>query len=144
MWFVFAEGCDKISVERQAFVPEVTDDKGRQYFRAPNHFAPQILSFKGFAAAEPPEGSPADLPLADPLRDNAIAEMTKRIAALEMENSNLRSDYNAVNAKNAALMNEAIELKAKLESAEGIAEGLREQIEDQGVGEVVPLKKVGK
>lgn len=115
MWFRFPEGCDRISVERQQFTTEVSDENGRAYFRAPDHFAPIILSIRGFSlASDLPEGAPPDLPQADPLRDGAISQLTKEQEALKIEVQNLRSDLTSARAQAMALAHENSALSAKL------------------------------
>lgn len=131
MWFQFPEGCGGISVELQHFAPEVTDKQGRKYFRAPNHFAPKILMLKGFAQVEPPEGSPADLPQPDPLRDGAIEQLTKESEAQKMEINNLRSDLIVATGKVTALVNEKGELEKKITTLEATIEDLEEKLEDK-------------
>lgn len=125
-------GWSGISVEQQQFECEVRDADGKGYFRAPDHFAARLLAIPGFAiAASVPEGAPEDLPRADPLRDGAIAELSKGNEALRMEVTNLRSDLVAANAKIKALEtanNTWAELVKKKDAA--IAE-LEEQIEDK-------------
>jgi hypothetical protein len=106
MWFRLPEGCTGLSVEQQEFGIEAKDEEGRGYFRAPDHFAPRILMLKGFSIAEPPEGSPDDLPKADPLRDTAIANMSREAEGMRTEIANLRSDLIAANARVVALVNE--------------------------------------
>ena len=144
MWFSMPKGCGRISVELQQFAAEATDENGVNYFRAPDHFAPRILAIAGFAKAEPPAGSPDDLPKADPLRDSAIAELTGEMSALRIEAQNLRSDVNAANARNAALVNDNAKLQSDLVEANRKIEGLEEKLEDLGASaDVVPIKKAG-
>ena len=131
MWFAFPQGYDRITVERQEFVPEVTDEEGRKYFRAPNHFAPQILAFKGFVHVEnPPEGSPADLPLPDPLRDGAISQLTREKEGLQRELANARTDLGVANARIAALVNENGQYKDTVQKQIARIGELEEQLEE--------------
>jgi hypothetical protein len=141
MWFRFPVGYSGITVEQQSFTPEAADNNGRNYFRAPDHFAPRILQIKGFELAEPPDGAPDDLPRADPLRDGAIAGLTAEMQALKLENQNLRSDLNTGNARLIAMTNEKVELESKLDLANGTIEGLQEKIEDQFAADTTTSKK---
>lgn len=131
MWFRLPEGCGGITVERQEFSPEFRDDDGNAYFRAPDHFAPRILEMKGFAVVETPPGAPDDLPKADPLRDGAISELTRTVAARDIEIQNLRSDLGSASARIIALTNEKADLQRKLDASEQLVEGLREELEDK-------------
>ena len=140
MWFSFPPGCGAISVERQEFVAEWTDDNGKGYFRAPDHFAPRILAIQGFSVVETPDGAPADLPKADPLRDSAIAELTGTAQAQRDEIQNLRSDLQAATARVAALSNEKTDLVTKLAVAEAKIHELEEEIEDRPAVEVTKKK----
>lgn len=138
MWFKMPEGTSGISVELQSFASDVTFE-GRDYFRAPDHFAPRILAIQGFELVTiPPEGFPEDIPRADPLRDGAIAELTKTVEALKMELGGVRADLNSTVAKAAALANEKMDLTAKLEVALAKIVDLEEQVED--LVEAAPLK----
>lgn len=130
MWFKFPKGTEGITVEHQAFSTEIKDDADNSYFRAPDHFATRILGVPGFSLAEPPEGAPADLPRADPLRDGAIAELTKGHEATKMEVQNLRADLGAAQAKVTQLMNENNNLKLQLQQSLDKIDDLQEQIED--------------
>ena len=137
MWFRMPEGCGGISVERQEFFPEIRDEKGFGYFRAPNHFAPRILMNKGFVAVErPPEGAPEDLPNADPLRDGAISDLTKTVDALKLEAGGLRSDLNVAVAKVAALVADRDGLLAKVEELTNKITDLEEELEERPMPEV--------
>lgn len=130
MWFRMPEGCAGISVEQQNFQSDVNFE-GRDYFRAPEHFAPRILANKGFDLVDrPPEGFPDDIAKSDPLRDNAIVELTKTVEALKMELGGVRSDLNATVAKAGALANDKAELLTKLAAAERKVEELEEKVED--------------
>lgn len=130
MWFSFPEGCSSISVERQEFFAEVTDDAGVTYFRAPDHFAPRILEFKGFFIADP-KNLPPDLPQEDPLRDGAIASLTMTVEAQKLEIQNMRSDLSAASARVVALMNEKTDLAKTLEDRERTIQELTERLEDK-------------
>lgn len=141
MWFKMPKGCRTISVEQQSFGIEATDDDGMNYFRAPDHFAAKILALPGFAQGEPPEGSPDDLPRADPLRDGAIAQLTAELIASRRDAQELRSDLIAAQSSVTALTHENTGLKQELETARGHVAGLQEKLEDAGIDEVVPLQQ---
>ena len=131
MWFKMPVGASAVSVELQSFASDVNFE-GRDYFRAPDHFAPRILAIQGFElVATPPEGFPEDIPRADPLRDSAIAELTKTVEALKMELSGVRADLNSTVAKAGALANEKSELTSRLEIANKKIEDLEEELEDR-------------
>jgi hypothetical protein len=131
MWFRMPEGVSGISVELQSFAPDI-EFEGRSYFRAPDHFAPRILSNTGFELVDKvPEGFPEDIPKTDPLRDGAIAELTQSVEALKRELGGVRVDLNATVAKAAALAAEKAELMAKLEAATTKIEELEEELEDR-------------
>ncbi len=100
MWFQFPEGVERLSMELQEYITEAKDPEGRGYFRAPDHYAPLILDLPGFKTAKPPEGAPADLPKADPLRDGAIGDLTRQVDSLKLENENLRANTAELRAAN--------------------------------------------
>lgn len=110
MWFSLPEGCSGIAVDYEHFECEIRDSDGRGYFRAPEHFAAKLLAIPGFGLAEPPEGAPEDLPRADPLRDSAIADLTKQNESLRIEIGGLRSDLEAMRAQLHAAEHERDEL----------------------------------
>jgi hypothetical protein len=92
MWFRLPSCVGGISVAGQEFAPEVTDANGVQYFRAPDHFAPQILDNEGFkAVAAPPDTDLPDLPSQDPGQAATIATLQAKIDALELEREGLRA-----------------------------------------------------
>ena len=141
MWFSMPMGCSSISIERQQFVPEIVDEDGLPYFRAPEHFAPRILMLSGFAIAEPPEGAPEDLPRSDPLRDGAIAQLTTQAEADKREIQDLRSDLQSAVARITALMNENGELQKAKTAAESKVAALEEELEDKPAVAVAPKAK---
>lgn len=144
MWFSMPSGCGGITVERQEFVPEITDDRGVAYFRAPNHFATKILALKGFVSVvDLPEGAPADLPKEDPLRDGAIEELTNTVEAQKIEIQNLRADLTVATSRIVAFTTEHTEMTNKLAESALLIDGLREQLEDKGLVETPPTKKSG-
>jgi len=118
MWFMFPEGTDRISVQLHEYFPEATDKDGREYFRAPDHFAAIILDLPGFKTAVPPEGAPPDLPQTDPLRDGAIGQLGGQVDALKLENENLRAGFAELRALND-------DLRLKLHEAETEVKNLR-------------------
>jgi hypothetical protein len=131
MWFKMPKGCGGISVERQEFGVEFTDNDGGNYFRAPDHFAPMIIGMgMGFTAVDQPPNAPDDLPKADPVRDNAIAQLTGEL-------QNARADVAAATAQIIALSNEKNDLKKLVEKLTARTEELEEKMTDEGV--VVPM-----
>ena len=92
MWVKFPLGTTAVSIEQQQFVTEVTGADGSAYFRIPDHFAGKILSVPGFSLCNPPPGAPADLPKADPDRDNMIAKLSVEVQGLTKENTRLSSE----------------------------------------------------
>lgn len=133
MWFKFPKGTKRINVQQQDFGVEAQDEKGGAYFRAPNHFAGLILALPGFAAAEPPAGAPPDLPKADPLRDGAIADLSKRLEAAQHELQGLRSSYNTLQASLTSAQNANKTLAEQAKKAQTELEALRSWAEDAGV-----------
>ena len=132
MWFSFPSGVSAIAVERQEFRSEGFDAFGRECFRAPDHFAPQILMLKGFAiVGEMPEGSLTDLPKEDPTRDTAIALLAKEREGLRVEVQNLRTDLTASRAQITALEGEKADLIERLKIAEKEMIDLEEEIADR-------------
>jgi len=132
MWFKFPAGCDRISIERQEFAVEVKDEDGEGYFRAPDHFSARILELKGFSVATTlPEGSPADLPKPDPLRDNAITALTNTVEALKLEAQNLRTDLSVSMAKVRTLENEKAMLEVALKEVTNKLAELQEDDEEE-------------
>ena len=142
MWFRMPQGCSGISVELQSFRPDINFE-GRDYFRAPDHFAPRILAIQGFELVDkPPEGFPEDIAKADPLRDGAIAELTKSVEALKMELGGVRADLNSCVAKAGALAAEKADLTTKLEAATAKITDLEEELEDRPLAPLpTPAKK---
>lgn len=137
MWFEAPAGFGGISVQRQEFVPEIKDEEGRVYFRAPDHFAPLILNVGGFKIVEkPPADFPEDLPRADPLRDGAIAQLSKEGEAQKLEMKGLREDLSVAVAKISALIAEKADLMAKLKVAEEKIASLEDELEDKPAPEV--------
>ncbi len=121
MWFQFPEGTDKISVELQNFVGEV-EQNGRNFFRAPDHFAPTILSLPGYSAARPTgDDLPADLPPTIPGAAGAVDDLTGQISALKEEieglkkiNTEITAERDRAVAKLTPLADENARLKAEV------------------------------
>lgn len=133
MWFRLPEGCSGISVERQEFNIEYSDEKGVNYFRAPDHFAPKILAIKGFAMVDAPVGAPDDLPKADPLRDGAIAELTATAEAQKTQLQNMRSDLEASTSRIVALSNENSDLRKLTTQQAAQIEAMKELLQDADI-----------
>lgn len=131
MWFSFPSGSTHITVEHQTFGIEVSDENGRSFFRAPDHFAPKILANKGFSMEHPPVTDLKDLPQADPLRDSAIASMAAANEALKLEVQNLRTDCGQFRAQLTASQTENQQLRNLLVQAQGHITLLEEKLEDK-------------
>lgn len=140
MWFKFPSGTTEISVERQNFIVEATDSEGNGYFRAPNHFASTILSLKGFAPAEQPEGGPKDLDPNDVLRNGAISDLGKQVVALTQELSDAKSGLISLNAELRATQTERDQNKLLAEKYRLELEDLKNDIEE---GEKTTLTSPG-
>ena len=132
MWFKFPEGTTAISVQQQNFRPEFKDESGRDLFRAPAHFASDILRNRGFEAlGSAPEGAPEDLVAPDPLRDGVILDMGARVAGLEAELSNERTNTSALRAELGAALHERDLLKLKLHEVTQELETLKSEAEEK-------------
>lgn len=135
MWFKMPKGAGTLTVERQAFVAEVTDSAGIGYFRAPDHFAPRILDLPGFVASDPPEdlNPPADDTKQKGQVDKAIGELTQQLQMVKSENKTLREDAVANNAKHNALTLDFSAMGKRAELAEATLAKLKEDLADKGV-----------
>lgn len=64
MWFSFPPGSSGCSIQSQNFTSEFTDAEGRDWFRAPDHFAPKILGmglgYKSLSIGSRPDGCDVD------------------------------------------------------------------------------------
>jgi FtsZ-binding cell division protein ZapB len=132
MWFIFPVGATSITVEQQPFKVEIEDVEGRGYFRAPDHFAPQILAIAGFGRASPPEGAPEDLPPSVGGQNEPVKVLVGEIEGLKLEVQRLTEDANSVKAANAALRTENAELTRKLDIAENRVKDLEDELDDTG------------
>jgi hypothetical protein len=65
MFFAFPNGIHEIAIEQQNFKPEFVGDDGREWFRAPNHFAQKILNLNMAFGSLPPGIIPVGCELAD-------------------------------------------------------------------------------
>lgn len=137
MWFKFAPGVSGITVERQQFNIEFTDERGDNYFRAPAHFAPRILIVPGFAQVTP-DGAPDDLPKEMPEQEAAIAELGRENGALKDTIGDLRSDLIAASKQVAVLAQERDEALKRVAELEAKVAELEEDDEDAPAA-VVPL-----
>lgn len=131
MWFQMPVGCGGITVERQQFEPEFTDEDGRRYFRAPDHFANRILDIKGFVSVSQPPGAPEDLAKEDPKRDQTIAELASMRSAQDATIQDLRTDLQVAVSTIAALKNENGDLKRQVEELTAKVGDLEEELEDR-------------
>lgn len=118
MWFQFPEGTTALSVQQQEFCIEAVDKDGRGYFRAPDHFAGIILDQPGFRSAIAPEGAPEDLPVADPLHDNTITQLSAQVDTLRFENSNFRAIIAELSAERDDLKLKLFESQARVNELE--------------------------
>jgi hypothetical protein len=135
MWFKFPADTAAVSIQLQNFISEATDPEGNGYFRAPNHFASEILNLKGFSASEPPSGSPDDLPPENPLKDQALAKLSKEVESL-------RSDLAVARAERDAAQNELKGLQDLLLKAQAEIEKLEEELDEAPqVKTLLPSKK---
>lgn len=145
MWFAFPEGIDQLSVEQQIFRPEHKDKDGRQYFRAPDHFAPAILGQTGFARVQRPEGAPEDLPKEDPRGNAALDQMATEVSALQDEVMRLRAMCNEVIQERDALKATNQTLGEELEALDKEMEALRAKVEAKpGDGDAKSNESKGK
>lgn len=127
MWLKYPTGTERISVEQQNYEVEVRDEKNNGYGRVPNALVARLVNL-GFHKADPPEGAPADLPLADPLRDGAISDLTVANEQLRKDAESLRSDMGAANAKIGALVTERDKL---LETVKTLETKLAEKADEE-------------
>jgi hypothetical protein len=121
MWFQFPTDTNAISVQNQEFRAEVRDGEGREYFRAPDHFAPIILDQPGFAAKSPPNTDLGDLPAKDPLRDGALAQLTAQVGSSRQEIDTLKALLATVSVERDEWKKRALEAETKLANAEAEA-----------------------
>lgn len=124
MWFKFPKGVESAQIELQNFGAEYKDGDGRGYFRAPDHFAANILLLPGFEMTEQPEGAPDDLPKDDIARGNTIE-------ALGFENSALRARLSEIAADRDEWKLKAIEATTQLGNAEADLKELQEKYDSE-------------
>lgn len=122
MWFKFPPGVENANIELQNFGTEFKDGDGRGYFRAPDHFAANILLLPGFEMTEQPAGAPEDLPKEDLARGNTIE-------ALGFENSALRARLAEIAMDRDEWKLRALEAETKLGNAEADLKELQENAE---------------
>lgn len=130
MWFQFPEGSNAITVQQQSFKSEAKDVEGREYFRAPEHFADIILGIAGFSIKEPPDCDLPDLPQADPLRDGAIGDLAKKLDVEQETSRRLREDLNSLSAEFFALKAERDKLNTTLEAEQRRVAALEERLNE--------------
>lgn len=118
MWFKFPPETYQINVEQQNFVVEAEDKDGNRYFRAPDHFAPTILSLPGFSKADRPEGGPEDLPKVDPQRADEVESLAAELQSARDENQLLRQQLGEARRERDATQTRHDELSAKLKEQE--------------------------
>ncbi len=128
MWFRFPDGVTEISVEQHNYSTEVqTEVEGevRRYFRAPDHFAPQILGLTPCTHETPP-GDHADLPPTQ--LSSANAQLAGQIEVLKNENSALQADLSRVVAEFQDQRGKLLEAEARLKNAEADLEEAQAKI----------------
>lgn len=89
MWFQFPIGTTRLTVNQQEFSSEFSYVEGENTFhcfRAPDHFAPQILDLPGFAAVMPKKGMPKDLPRSTQASTIDMLAGSNEALKLELEN----------------------------------------------------------
>lgn len=90
MWFKFPEGAEGCSIEQQSFASEYKDAEGRDWFRAPAHFAPAVLGtglgYEALPQGQAPEGCTIedDLPTHGALGAQ-VGERAQTIASLQAD-----------------------------------------------------------
>lgn len=131
-WIKCPPGVGAITVERQHFSTEATDEEGRAYFRVPDHFCPSVMSTGlGFAISDPPAGTDLpDLPQADPLRDGAIAEGLQKVQALEAQVTDQNMELGALRARLAETLHERDALKLEVHELTQRVTELEEEAEE--------------
>ena len=125
MWFKFPQGVESAQIELQNFGAEYKDGDGRGYFRAPDHFAANILLLPGFEMTGQPEGAPEDLPKEDLTRGNTIE-------VLGLENSALRARLAEIAVDRDQWKLRTLEAETKLGNAEADLKELQEKEPSNG------------
>ena len=112
MWMQAPDNLGGITVDRVSYVPEIIEN-GKIYFRAADHHVPMIVGTGlGFEVClVPPETDLPDLPQADPLRDNAIADAQRDLAQLRNTVDQQKSELSAKNAEYTELLLMCDEIK---------------------------------
>jgi peptidoglycan hydrolase CwlO-like protein len=123
MWFQFPEGVSAISVQLQDFSAQAADENGREYFHAPDHFAPLILDLPGFIAKKPPDADKIQIPMESRSSDDALVRVASQVEAFKLENGNLRSTI-------AELSAQRDDLKVENNNLKGEVSQLKEEIEE--------------
>jgi hypothetical protein len=126
MWFELPTNVSGISVERQQFKAEFTvDDEDavtgkplkRRFFRAPDHFAPQILDLGlKIRVAAPGEGWPEDLPKEE--ATSVLTDLSATLSNLQAENEKLREMLDTGKKERDELKSLSIQLAAKVKELE--------------------------
>lgn len=116
MWFELPTNVSGISVQRQDFKPEHVTADNKRYFRAPEHFAPEIINMGlGIRPVVPGEDWPDDLP--PEVVSNAIGDLSKEVTSLKTENENLRTLLSGARRENFDLLAKVEDLSKRLEAA---------------------------
>jgi len=132
MWFQFPENEEIISVERQTFITEYTNNNGDRFFRAPDHFREKLVRDGGCKALIiPPEGVPDNLPpLAFP---ETAPGADDKVLMIQQELSNERSTSTALRAELGAALHERDQLRFQVHELTEELNDLKEKMEDQGL-----------
>lgn len=146
MWFKLPDGATEVSVALQNFKVEVKTELGN-FFRAPEHFAAHLLAIPGFKVQEPEGTDIADLPQADPARDDALATLAAQVEALKLQVQDAHTEIQRITAANAALANERDQIKMAGADAAGKyievkaeLELLKQKIYDKGINLDAPVE----
>lgn len=137
MWFRMAKGAESIQVQLQNFTVEVPDpryghiDPGecRHFFRAPDHFAPTILSIPGFTVETPEDIDESGLPPLAGQRDSAMEQMAAELQAARDELRSAREEVATVQAALTAMTANRDEIKLVGANAAGLYEEVKDKYE---------------
>jgi hypothetical protein len=111
-WIVMPRNVESFSCQQQPFKMEAETTRPyrgaaekRGLARVPAHFVPILLNIGGYEVARDDE-RPADIPdllPTDPLRDNALNDLSGQLSAARAELESVRVDMEAAFAKSRAL-----------------------------------------
>lgn len=151
LWFKMPPGVERISVQLQNFEAEVKHELGN-FFRAPDHFAPHILSLGKFSVQEPPveatEGL-ADMTATTAEYDEAMQAMAKELEAHQVmlrqaneTNATLSSQLTAITADRDSMKMAGADAAGKLSEAWAELNGLKQALTDKGINPATLLPAV--